>query len=447
MPSGRHSLIARLGTPWQKGRHAFVQDPPVNDPGADVTAFVDEIYYKGMLDVLPERVIRFRLPDLTILYCNAAWAAGHGMSPDEVIGSTMDEMLSLAGRADLELQLVRLGPDNPVVTDDTARPAPNAPGQWVEWVDQYLPSAAGAEVLAVGRDVTGRHIAELFLADSEARFRDLADKSADVVWRFFTDPYPHFDYISPSIESILGYPATIFIDDFNRLLEILDHDGRALIRRALEGEPMPLRYDLRYRCTDGSIAIFETQTTDIPGGMQGVSRDVTELRRLQTSLAALALRDPLTGLANRHLLNELLDAALVRSERNGLPLAVAFLDLDGLKFVNDSFGHDAGDTVLRETARRLQSLARKADVVARLGGDEFVIVYEPNDSSADTLISRISETLSAPISISETLTVCCTASIGHADTRTVGRDPATLLATADRAMYEAKREHNRDLVT
>jgi PAS domain-containing protein len=75
-----------------------------------VTTFVDEIDYRGMLAVLPERVIRFRLPDLTILYCNAAWAAGHSLTPDEVVGRTMDDLLSAEGRADLELQLVRLGP-------------------------------------------------------------------------------------------------------------------------------------------------------------------------------------------------------------------------------------------------------------------------------------------------------------------------------------------------
>ena len=412
-----------------------------------MTAPVDELYYKAMLDVLPERVIRFRLPDLTILYCNTAWANGHNLTPPEVVGLTMDDLLSPEGRADLELQLVLLGPDNPLVTDVTARPAPNAPGQWIEWVDQYLPSADGAEVLAVGRNVTGRHVAEVHLAESEARFRDLADKSADVVWRFFSDPYPHFDYLSPSIETILGYPAQVFLDDFTRLLDILDDEGRAIIARALDGESMALRYDLRYRCADGSIVIFETQTTDIPGGLQGVSRDVTELRTLQDSLAALALRDPLTGLANRHLLHELLEAALARTHRGGLPLGVAFLDLDDLKSVNDTYGHEAGDVVLCETARRLVSLARTADVVARLGGDEFVIVYEPSDASSERFIARIHRTLACPIVVSDTISVSCTASIGHADTRTVGRDPSTLLAAADRAMYEAKRARNRDSVS
>ncbi|MEY2521512.1 MAG: hypothetical protein QOJ66_77 [Ilumatobacteraceae bacterium] len=412
--------------------------------GSEVTLSVDETYYKGMLDVLPERVIRFRLPDLTILYCNAAWSSSHSLTPEEAIGRTMDELLSPAARADLESQLVQLSPENTFAHDHTARPAPNAPGRWLEWVDQYLPSAHGAEVLAVGRDVTDRHVAELFLADSEARFRQLADNTADVVWRFFTEPYPHFDYLSPSIEKILGYPASTFLADFDRLLEILDHHGRELIRRSLAGEPMPLRYDLRFRCVDGSIVILETQTTDIPGGLQGVSRDVTELRGLQESLSARAFRDPLTGLANRHLLNELLGVALARTHRSDLPLAVAFLDLDGLKIVNDTYGHDAGDFVLCETARRLVSLARTADVVARLGGDEFVIVYEPNDIDSDSLISRIRETLSAPIEVTETISVFCTASIGHADTRTVGRDPAILMAAADMAMYESKRARDRN---
>ena len=255
---------------------------------------VDETYYRGiaqMLDALPERVVRYMLPDLTIVYCNDSWAAGHNLRPAEMVGHRLDEFLSPAERAGLRSQLSRIGPDNPLVADDHPRAAPNAPGQWVEWVDQYLlgPSGGG-EVLAVGRDVTGRHIAELNLADSEARFRELADKSADVVWRFVTDPVPHFDYMSPSVKNILGYAPSIFVEDFTKFLEILDDEGRARIRRAFGGELMPERCDFRYRRADGAIVIGEMQTTAIRGGLQGVSRDVTELRSLQDNLAALALR-------------------------------------------------------------------------------------------------------------------------------------------------------------
>ena len=181
------------------------------------------------------------------------------------------------------------------------------------------------------------------------------------------------------------------------------------------------------------------QTTRIHRGLQGVSRDVTELRAVQAELTALALRDPLTGLANRRLFNELFEAGLARAERTGDPLAVAYLDLDGLKHINDTFGHDAGDIVLRETARRLLSIVRGADGVARLGGDEFVVLYEPNLANSDGLIQRLDTALSVPIDIGGTEKVRCPASIGRADTNAVGRNAAALLAAADADMYVVKR--------
>jgi diguanylate cyclase (GGDEF)-like protein/PAS domain S-box-containing protein len=413
-------------------------------------ALVDEKYFRdvaGMLDALPERVIRYRLADLTVVYCNASWAAGHSLTPADVIGHSIEEFLSAGERVGLKSQLARIGPDHPLLADDIARPAPNAPGQWVEWVDQYLPGEDGTQVLAVGRDVTGRHIAELNLADSEARFRDLADKSADVVWRFVIEPHPHFDYVSPSVERILGYPPSFFVEDATRFLDILDDEGRRLIGRALAGEPLPDRCDFRFRRSDDSIVIGEMHNTLIRGGLQGVGRDVTELRHLQQELAALALHDPLTGLANRRLLNELLVTAVARTQRRDQPLAIAFIDLDNFKSVNDTYGHDAGDIVLCETARRLLSIVRATDIVARIGGDEFVVVYEPNDPNTDDVVARIEAALSAPIDIAALTTVCCPASVGYTDTRTTGREPAALLAAADAAMYDVKRARQNTVRT
>ncbi|MEY2552353.1 MAG: hypothetical protein QOC57_213 [Ilumatobacteraceae bacterium] len=409
----------------------------------DVVPRADEDRYRALaevLDSLPERVVRYRLPELTIVYCNASWAAWYHLEPGEVLGHSLDEFLSEDGRAGLASQLAVLGPDNPVAADPIARVAPNLPGRWVEWVDRFLPSDDGDEVLAVGRDITARHLAEAGLAESEARFRDLADKSTDILWHFVGDPYPHLDYISPSVENTLGYTPEYLIDDFDRFLGILAEADRALIARAMDGEPMPDRCDFHYRHADGSLVIGEVQFTEVQGGLQGVVRDVTELRRLQESLAALALRDPLTGLANRRLFKELLEADLARTQRGGQPLAVAYLDLDDFKSVNDSFGHNAGDKVLCETANRLHSVVRGADVVARLGGDEFVIVYEPNDPSADKLIERIEDALGAPVQIDESTAVSCRASVGVADTRPAGYSGAALLAAADAAMYQVKRE-------
>ncbi len=407
-----------------------------------VSGHVDERRCAETLDQLPERIVRYRRRDLGIVYCNAAWAAGYDLAPEEVTGRTLDAFLTADEMARLGPLLARLGADCPKLSDTVPRPAPGGRDQWVEWVEHHLPGDGGpddAEVLAVGRDVSDRHHAELELAESEARFRQLADKSADVVWRFLVEPHPHFDYVSPSMEKSLGYPPSYFLDDFSRFLEVLGPESRAAVERAFEGHALPERSDFEYRCADGSTVIGEMHVTPIRGGLQGVSRDVTELRRLQADLADHALRDPLTGLANRRLLGELLATDLERAKRGGSPLVVAFLDLDGLKAVNDTHGHDAGDLVLCEAARRLRSSVRGADSVARVGGDEFVVVYQPGTGGADRLLARIDEALAAPVVLPSGATVRCPASIGTAVTSSVGHDAAALLAAADAAMYEVKR--------
>lgn len=394
---------------------------------------------KAVLDAIPERINLYRVSDHVITYCNQAWATQYKVGVKEAIGRVLDDFLSDDEMVGLRSQLALLGPENPILVDDAARAAHGPNPQYFEWVDRYMVGTDGPSILSIGRDVTRRRQAELALAESEARYRELADKSADIVWRLSFDPTPHFEYMSPSAEAIIGYPPSYFLDDFNHLFDILDAESQQAVTRALKGEPLPDRFDFHYRHANGSIVVGETQTAFIKKGLQGVSRDVTELRRLQDEMSALALRDTLTGLANRRLFNELFEADLARTQRSNLPLAVAFLDLDGLKSVNDIYGHEAGDVVLRETARRMMRIVRGADTVARLGGDEFAIVYSPNEASSYNLVARLDAVLAEPIWISATNPVFCPASIGVADTTAVGYDGAALLAAADEAMYETKR--------
>ncbi len=275
---------------------------------------------------------------------------------------------------------------------------------------------------------------------NEARFRELADRSPDVIFRFSRAPEPHFEYLSPSFEHITGIPVAAVEADFRVFAAALDDAGRELVADAVADRHFHPRVDLAFRRKDGTMGVFDLRVVETHDGRQGVGRDVTEIRALQVQLAEQATRDPLTGLANRRLLDELLGRSLRRANRSGTPLAVAFLDLDNFKSVNDTHGHDAGDAVLRATAERLLTAVRDADVVARYGGDEFVVVYEGADDDArNRLARRIDDALREPIDIGGGVTVWCPASVGVADTRSTAPNAAALVGAADRAMLEAKK--------
>jgi diguanylate cyclase (GGDEF)-like protein len=280
------------------------------------------------------------------------------------------------------------------------------------------------------------------LERSETRFRELADRTPDIVFRFSRVPKPHFEYLSPSFERVTGIPVATVKADFQAFATGLDDAGRANLAAVVADRSFQPHLDLAFRRQDGTLGVFDLHLVETAADIQGIARDVTEIRALQAQVAEQATRDPLTGLANRRLLDELLGQALLRVNRSGAHLTVAFLDLDGFKSVNDTHGHDAGDAVLRATAARLQTAVRDADVVARYGGDEFVVVYEgADDNAVRSLVERIHNELSAPIEIGGGVNVFCRATVGIADTRSTAPNASALIGAADRAMLEVKKQH------
>ena len=184
----------------------------------------------------------------------------------------------------------------------------------------------------------------------------------------------------------------------------------------------------------------------------GLLDDITLRKHAEEQLQFRASHDPLTGLANRPLFDESLELALARARRSNLEVAVLFVDVDGFKKVNDAYGHDAGDEVLRIVADRLLQCARESDVVARRGGDEFLVLLpdiEPSPMGrrapyrgaevAESIVRRILKTMEPPIALPSGL-VTVSLSVGRCVYPWDASDARTMMAVADATMYVAKQD-------
>lgn len=171
----------------------------------------------------------------------------------------------------------------------------------------------------------------------------------------------------------------------------------------------------------------------------GIASDITELKKHEKQLERIAHYDALTGIPNRVLLADRMKHAIAQAKRDKKLLAVCYIDLDGFKLINDTFGHHIGDQVLITSTERITLLIRESDTVARLGGDEFVILLQGLENTEECIhcLERLLVGLAEPIVV-DGLTTTVTASIGFTIYPIDDQDPDTLLRHADYAMYTAK---------
>ena len=254
-------------------------------------------------------------------------------------------------------------------------------------------------------------------------------------------------YVNPAFERVTGYSRTEAIGRNCGFLQGKDRHQPELekIRLALR-EGRDCNALLRNYRKDGTLFwndLYITPVSDQASGsvthFVGVQHDVTQTRRYAEELEHQANHDALTGLANRSLLSDRLEQALVYAQRHGRLIMVAFVDLDDFKMINDSLGHGAGDRLLRIVAERLQACVRKGDTVARQGGDEFVLVLSDQgiEDSQHGMMERVIAAVSEPCQVGEQeLRVTC--SIGVSVYPHDATDAETLLRMADTAMYRAK---------
>ncbi len=285
------------------------------------------------------------------------------------------------------------------------------------------------------------------LAHKEEHFRSLVQGSSDVI--MIVAPSGVLRYVSPAAsgvygreaESMLGCELASFIhpQDLGQVV----HEIRRFLASDPGSEPAT-RIECRFKSGCGDWLNVESTVNRLHGGLILNSRDVTERVRLQAQLQHNAEHDPLTDLPNRALFTRRVRRALKGRRTGDTGVAVLFIDLDGFKGVNDSIGHQAGDELLVQAARRLHESVRSGDTAARLGGDEFAALIV-GDGSRDVaarerqikeLAERLRVALSLPYTI-EGQEVRIAASIGVAFAEN-GLGAGELLRNADLAMYRAK---------
>ncbi len=275
----------------------------------------------------------------------------------------------------------------------------------------------------------------------------LAESSRDIV--LVRDVDGVLSYCSPAVWASLGHrPEDLEGTNERELIHPVDLQIRdALISQLLNTKVAQPAAELRLRTKSGEWRWFETIDTNCleNPAVQGIvtnARDVTERKAAEVELIELSLHDALTGLPNRLLVMDRLTIALARAVRANDLVAVMFCDLDAFKVVNDSIGHEGGDRVLVEIARRFTQALRHCDTVARTGGDEFVVVCEGLSSVEDAtaVAAHIRAVVEEPIAFDD-FEASISVSIGivtvvgfEAETA----DPMILLRNADAAMYRAK---------
>ncbi len=304
------------------------------------------------------------------------------------------------------------------------------------------------------------------ISQSEARYRFLADNISDVIWIVNLETQ-RWEYMSPSIEKMLGYSVDeMLAQPVLQSLTAQSHaelQGRIAERRKLflSGADRGNVYtdEAEQHRRDG-MTVWTELSTHFARNEQGelillgVTRDISERKKAEEQIRNLAFYDTLTQLPNRRLLQDRFNLVLSACRRNKQYAALMFVDLDNFKPLNDEHGHDVGDLLLVEVARRLSSCVREVDTVARFGGDEFVVMLSELDADQATSLTqagavaeKIRQILGEPYHLRvlqegdlapHVVQHRCTASIGVVLFSDHGVTQEDLLRLADAAMYRAK---------
>ena len=403
---------------------------------ADILLRESEQRYRSLFNNAEVAMFRSRLDGSEILDCNEKFLEVVGRTKDEIIGKP-STILWADPHKRLEM-VSQLNAKGHVADFEYGMLTPK--GELRYCVTSLRLFREEGLLEGSIRDITAQMQAEEALRQSESRLRVMVENE---VVGIVTSKDRIIQWANPAYEKLLGYERGELNGVSSRVIFPDDAAYLSLAKKAYPviNEGKVFRTELIYQRKDGSHI-----TVDLSGGLLPETGetlwacvDVTQRKKAETELSLIAHYDVLTGIPNRVLLADRMKQAIAQTSREQNMMAICYLDLDGFKPVNDTFGHEAGDEVLVEIANRIGKTIRGGDTVARLGGDEFVVLLLGQDRGEECVatLERLLEAISQPITVKgKPQTV--SASIGVSIYPLDNEDPDTLLRHSDQAMYVAK---------
>jgi len=406
--------------------------------------------YNLTINTIPDAVLITRLRDGKFIKINQGFTKLSGYSSEDIIGKTTLEIniwAEVSERQKFVILLTEMGYVENMEFEFQRQNGRTLMG---------LVSARTIELngekcaITVARDITSRKKMEEKLRENEEKYRFLTENSGDVIWHI--NRSFRIDYISNADETIRGFKREEVIGQ--PIWNIFKPEGIQLIRQKVEhhreveqigNNSHVTRFEVEQFCKDGNW--IWTEITAAPHydkhgnliGYHGISRDISEKKRLLEKLHEQATIDELCQIPNRRHFMNLAEKELRRAKRYHHPLSIVAIDFDNLKYINDTYGHLAGDRALSVFSKIVRTLIRDVDFVGRFGGDEFLIMLPETEAHhAYHVVERIYQVLDAsPIFFKgEHFKIAISSGIASLSDWTDSLED--LLSRADAALYEAK---------
>ena len=420
----------------------------MNSPQA--AGSVGEHFHQQLLDASTQVLVAFIDHDGRIGYVSAGVRSLLGFEPSDLVGRPCGVMFPSGSEANAAAKLLGARRGRPRLLEPLL--AQRKDGTRTELIFDAAPLGVAGEA-AEGIVVTaypgaGESAGSLWPDRDIPPGGELIEDLPAVIYVAAPGEDGEWHYVSPQIERMLGYSAEEWVADphlWASRVHAADRDRvlREEERDTVRGAPIASEYRLLTRA--GNVVWVRDEAVlrfDADGSprYEGLLIDITERKRFESELQFLAEHDSLTGLCNRRRFLVELETEVKRLRRHDQAAAVVMLDLDGLKAVNDAFGHRVGDAVLRATAVALNERLRESDTVARLGGDEFAVLLRGTGSARAAVIGdELIDAISARTRLLTNGRASTRVSIGVAEVDRRSPSAEAVLANADSAMYRAKR--------